>query len=153
MSYPPPQTPYQPPQYPQQQPPYQPPPPPPQGPFDLQPNVAAMLTYLPFLLGLVAAIAFFVVEKNNRLVRFHALQSLILHGVFFVISFAGGIFFNVFSRVGGPLGAIFGVLGSLLFSLIVFISTLAICIFLMIKANGGAMTKLPIIGDIAEKNI
>ncbi len=146
MQYPPPQQPYDPQyqQYPQYQPPKQ------QGPFGLDPNVAGLISYAPCAIGLVGSIVFFVVEKNNRFVRFHALQSLLMHGVFFVLGIGLNILFVILGNLG-TLGAILALLGSLL-SLGLGLVILGIQIFMMIKAYGNQTTKLPVIGDLAEKN-
>jgi uncharacterized membrane protein len=44
----------------------------------LQPNVAGLIAYLPFWIGLVASIYFLATEKENHFVRFHSMQSLFL---------------------------------------------------------------------------
>jgi len=123
-------------------------------------NVAAMLCYLPTCLccaNLIFSIIWMATEpKENRFVRFHALQGLLLFGVNFVIQ----IILNIISiatrtaaeatgsgmlALGG--GGILGILG-----IVIGVGFLVIHIIGMIKANQGQMWKLPLIGDIAEKN-
>jgi uncharacterized membrane protein len=109
----------------------------------LQPNIAALLAYvLTWLTGLV----FFVIEKQNRFVRFHAMQS-ILFGVGIIVVQI------VLSIVGAILSQILGLFGVLtgLVSLVLLLAFLAGWIFCMVKAYQGQMFKLPIIGDMAEK--
>jgi uncharacterized membrane protein len=123
-------------------------------------NVAALLCYLPACLcclNLIFGIIWLVTEpKENRFVRFHAMQGLLLFGVNFVV----GIIFNVL-RIALGAGAsvadsdlaLGG--GSLLLGLlqiVVGLGFLVIHIIGMVKANQGQMWKLPVIGDIAEKN-
>src|SRR5713226_7569492 len=49
----------------------------------LQPNVAAGLSYLFWWVG---GLVFFLIEKQNRFVRFHAMQSLIFFGGISILS-------------------------------------------------------------------
>jgi uncharacterized membrane protein len=116
-------------------------------------NVAGLLCYLPICcLNLVLAIILFTSEpKESRFVRFHALQSLMLMGlaivliiVFWILSIAL-VMTPVPGRAAGwgLLTLIQGVLG---------VAFLVITIIGAVKAYQGQMWKLPIIGDIAEKN-
>ncbi len=115
----------------------------------LDTNVGAMLTYLPVCgISLIYSIIVLVTEKDNRLVRFHAFQSLLLLASCIVTVVA--IFF-----VGGVLGGISGSFTiSMLFSLVGWVVALAFlgaAIFMCVKAYQGAQFKLPVIGDMAEK--
>ena len=69
-----------------------------------------------------------MIEKENKFVRFHAMQSIILSVAATVMGFV-------------PL---VGLLASLAY--------IVLWIVMMIKAYNGEKFKLPIIGDIAEKN-
>jgi len=100
----------------------------------LEPTVAGALSYL---LGFITGILFFIVEKDNPFVRFHALQSIIFFGSLFVVM----IFFSIIP--------ILGFLVNFLLSLCAF----AIWLFMMVKAGQGVAFKLPLVGDIAERNI
>jgi uncharacterized membrane protein len=99
----------------------------------LQPNVAALLSYVA---GIVTGIIFFVIEKENKFVRFHAMQSIILFGGLFVLQIA--LVFTVILIVLVPFLNIAGLIA---------------WIILMVKAYQGEYFKLPVIGDLAEKNI
>ncbi|MFC1621117.1 DUF4870 domain-containing protein [Candidatus Omnitrophota bacterium] len=99
----------------------------------MQPNLAALLCYL---LGWITGLVFYLVEKKNKFVRFHAIQSIVVFGGLAVI--------NIVLLVIPVIGALIGLLLSLL--------ALVLWILLMIKAYQGEMFKLPIAGDIAEKN-
>jgi uncharacterized membrane protein len=129
--------------------------------LNLDYNVAGLLCYIPTCfccINLIACILWLITEpKDNRFVRFHALQGLMLFGVGFVIS----IIFNVLG-VGAQLGTSIGT-GSetagagagMLVSLLSFAFgavMLILHIVSMVKAYQGQMWKIPVIGDIAEKN-
>jgi uncharacterized membrane protein len=112
----------------------------------LEPNIAGLLCYVPCCIGLVFSVVAAIVEKQSRFVRFHAFQSLLLHGVLIVLWIA---------ITGVQLGL--GVVGlgavSLLVQLlswVIGIALLGLAIFLMIKANGGEEFELPVIGPMAR---
>ncbi len=100
----------------------------------LDENVAGLLSYL---VGFITGILFFVLEKDNSFVRFHAMQSIITFGGIFVISLVLGFI---------------PVIGWILALLLPFVA-LILWILLMVKAYQGERYKLPVIGDIAEKQI
>lgn len=112
----------------------------------LEPNIAGLLCYVPCCIGLVFSVVAAIVEKQSRFVRFHAFQSLLLHGVLIVLWIGiSGVQIGL-SVVG--LGAV-----SLLVQLVswvIGIALLGLTIFLMIKANGGEEFELPVIGPIAR---
>lgn len=111
----------------------------------IQANLAALLCYLA---GWVTGLIFFLVEKENKFVRFHAMQSIVVFGAFsavwivisVLVSFAIGIHAYFLLPLFG--------LASTLLSLF----ALVLWIVLMIKAYQGEKFKLPFAGDIAEKN-
>jgi uncharacterized membrane protein len=112
----------------------------------LEPNIAGLLCYVPCCIGLVFSVVAVIVEKQSRFVRFHAFQSLLLHGVFVVLWLAvAGIQIGL-SVVG--LGAV--ALLIQLLSWVVGIALLGLTIFLMIKANAGEEFELPVIGPMAR---
>lgn len=95
-------------------------------------NIESLLCYV---LGFVTGIVFLILEKENKTVKFHALQSTITFLALFV--------------VGWILGRI-PILGWLLNTLISLLE-LVLWIVLMVKAYKGEMFKLPVVGDIAEQ--
>ena len=97
-------------------------------------NVAGLLCYLA---GWITGLIFFLIEKENRFVRFHAMQSIITFGSLTVIFMILGFI----PFVGWMLMPILAIL------------QLILCIVLMVKAYQGQLFKLPMIGDMAEKNI
>jgi uncharacterized membrane protein len=107
-------------------------------------NVAGMLAYI----TIIPAILFLVIEPYNksRFVRFHAFQNLFLHAAGFVIWV--GLFIVSFVLAFIP---ILGHLVSFLLWAGLLLGLFVIWIILLLKANQGQMYKLPVIGDLAEK--
>jgi len=99
----------------------------------MQPNVAALLSYLA---GFVTGIIFYLVEKENKFVRFHAMQSIVVFGFLFVLNFI----LPLIPIIGWVLLPFVGIL------------TIILWIVLMIKAYRCEYFKLPFAGEIAEKN-
>lgn len=121
--------------------------------LNLDYNVAGMLCYLPICcINLVFSIIWLTSEpKENRLLRFHALQSLLLFGVGLVVVAIFWVLAIALVVTPGPgRAAGWGLLN--LIELAVGLGFLAICVVACIKAYQGEMWKLPVIGDIAEKN-
>ena len=121
-------------------------------------NVAAALGYP---IGIIAIISL-IMEKENRFVKFHALQSILLHVVIMVVGFGLGILLFIIgillgigataagsSAVGG-LAGIFSLL-SMLVWFAIFIAYIGGLIYGAVKAYQGSMFKLPIIGGMADK--
>jgi uncharacterized membrane protein len=120
-------------------------------------NIAAALGYP---VGIIAIICL-VMEKENRFVKFHALQSILLHVAFIILMIAvwlltivlviaGAAASAASSSAGGAMGGIVGLLFSLIW-LVVVVAYVGGLIFAAVKAYGGNMFKLPIIGNMAEK--
>ena len=109
-------------------------------------NIAAMLCYLLMpvcCLGLILSLVLFFTEKENRFVRFHAMQTILSFAAAFVIGIVIGILGLLLSVIH------LGVLMLLLRGLVSLIF-LALWVFLAIKAYQGERYKLPAIGDMAE---
>jgi uncharacterized membrane protein len=112
----------------------------------LAPNVAGLLCYVPCCIGFVFAAVAAIVEKQSRFVRFHAFQSLLLHGAVFVLS-CGVVILQTALGLAG-LGLI-GLLINLVL-LVVGLGLLALDVLLMVKANGNEEFELPVIGPMAR---
>jgi uncharacterized membrane protein len=113
----------------------------------LTPNVAGALAYA---LGFITGILFLVLEpyKNDRFVRFHAMQS-ILYSVFCIIfSIAWGIVWGMMYAVSASLFFVAMPL-RLLISLAMFL----LWLFLMYQAYNQKEYQLPVIGPIAAKQV
>ena len=98
----------------------------------LKPNIAAFLSYIA---GFISGIVFLVIEKENKFVRFHALQSTITFGAVFILQWVFTYMFFVAALAP-----------------ILSLGSLALWIILMIKSYQGEKFKLPVIGDLVEKN-
>ncbi len=99
----------------------------------MQPNLAALLSYV---LGFITGLIFYFIEKENKYVRFHAMQSIVV----FLALFVAQIVLGFIPILGWVLGFLISIAAFILW------------IILMIKAYQGEYFKLPIAGDIAEKN-
>jgi len=125
--------------------------------MNLDSNVGAMLCYIAnFLccLGLVLAIVFLFTEKENRFVKFHAVQSLFLAALQIAVGIVIGILGLILSLALNAFDlswlAWILILGLRFILLLVF---LALWIMGGIKAYGGQWYKLPIIGEFAWKTV
>lgn len=119
----------------------------------LDANITALLGYIIWIIALIALI----MEKENRFVRFHSIQSLLYHAAIIVVMIALGIigmFLGVASAVagssGGAIGGLFGGLIGLIW-MVVFLAYLAGLIYAAVQAYGGKWFKLPMVGNMAEK--
>jgi len=86
-----------------------------------------------YLLGFVTGVLFLILEPRNRYVRFHAIQSVLFFGTLFVLRWI--LFFIPY----------YGIMASVILALL----GLFVWIFMMVKAYGGEMYKLPFVGEIA----
>jgi len=98
----------------------------------LEENVGGLLCYV---LGWVSGIVFLIIESENKFVRFHAFQSIIVFGILTLI----GIAFSPIPFVGGFITWIASIIGFILWMV------------LMVMAAQGKKYKLPWAGDFAEK--
>lgn len=98
----------------------------------LSENVAGLLCYV---LGWVSGIVFILIEQENKFVRFHAIQSIVVFGA---LTIAGAVL-GWIPLIGAFFAWIISVIGLILW------------IVLMIKAYQGTKFKLPWAGDFAEK--
>src|SRR3954468_18582534 len=125
--------------------------------MSLDSNIGAMLCYIAnFLccLGVVLAIIFLFTEKENRFVKFHAVQSLYLAALQIAVGIVIGILglilnlaLNTFDLAWMSWLLILGLRFILLFVFLI------LWLIGGIKAYGGQWYKLPIIGEFAWKSI
>jgi len=112
----------------------------------LEPNVAGLLCYAPCCVGLVMSIVVALIEKKSAFVRFHAFQSLLVHGAGVVLWIA----LWIITAVAGAIASLLGVLVSML-SMVVGLALFGLMIFLMVKAYGGEEFSLPQLGPMARQ--
>jgi len=136
-------------QYPPQQPPPPPPmtPPPPAGgqatSTGLDPKLAGLLCYI---LGLITGLIFFLIEKSNPVVRFHAAQSIVFSGATIALWIVLTIVSIVLYQISWTLGNLFNLL-----TLLVWLGCFILWVVLLIKGYSGQKWKLPVLGDMAER--
>lgn len=116
----------------------------------LDANLTAALGYP---INIIALILIFV-EKENKFVRFHAIQSLLWTGFMlaavFVIVIGGAMVTFVAASVSGTLAWMIGIfLGLLYFGWMV--ASVGGMIYAAVKAYGHSFFKLPVVGTFAEK--
>lgn len=112
----------------------------------MDPKIAAGLGYLIGIAGLI----FFFIEKQNRFVKFNALQAIFLHFGFGIVEFV--VFIIYFALLIATNGSgIVGLLGCLLG--LVGIGWFVGWLIAMIQAFQGKYFKFPVIGDMAENMI
>lgn len=97
-------------------------------------NIEAALSYV---LGIITGIIFYVIEKDNKFVRFHAMQSILFCGVWIIIN----VILAIIPLAGWVVAGIVNIVGTIFWLIALF------------KAFSGEEYKLPLIGNIAEKNI
>lgn len=115
----------------------------------LDANVGALLCYLGNLvcaLGLIYSIIVIVTDKQNKLARFHAFQSVLLSVVGVVLAIAINIISVVAAAANSGILAMLGGLVGLLFGL----GMLVAVIYTAVKAFQGEIFKLPVIGNLAD---
>ena len=108
----------------------------------LEENIAGLLCYL---LGIITGIVFYVIEKDSKFVRFHAVQSIVVFGTILVIQWVLIPIVMMVPIVGWVVGGLLG--------LVVFIVSIVLWILLMYKAYRGERYRLPIAGNLAEKYV
>ena len=105
--------------------------------MNMEENMASLLCYI---LGWITGLIFYLVEKENKTVRFHAMQSILTFLPLMVLS-------SIFWFMSWFIPFIW--ILSMLIGLLIFI----LWIVLMIKAYQGEKFKVPIVGDIAERQV
>jgi len=107
----------------------------------LEPKVAGLLCYL---VGWVTGIVFLLIEKDNKFVRFHAIQSICVFGAYCVLQ----VFLYILAIVvPWPASIIFSIPSFLLFVLAV-----VLWVVLMYKAYQEEEWELPIAGKFAKEH-
>ena len=94
----------------------------------LDENIAGLLCYV---LGWVSGIVFLLIEQDNKFVRFHATQSIIVFGILTV----AGIILGFVPFIGWLVPAI----------------SFILWVVLMVKAYQGTRYKIPWAGNLAER--
>jgi uncharacterized membrane protein len=114
----------------------------------LDTNVGALLCYLPVcLISLIYSIIVLVTEKDNKFMRFHAFQSLIISVIYIVVVVVLQVIGTAIAVAteSAILTSLFGLL-----TLVVVVAFLAAMIYGCIKGYQGQKFKFPIVGNLAE---
>ncbi|MFO8070362.1 MAG: hypothetical protein R6V85_00685 [Polyangia bacterium] len=104
----------------------------------LEQPVAVMLAYM---FGWISGLIFFLVEKQNRFVRFSAMQSILINGVLLAVV----IVLSILSMIPF-LGMLFGLINLLLIA-----GAITGIVFLIVFAWQDKKVSLPVLGEMAEK--
>ena len=117
----------------------------------LDENIAALLSYV---FGWLSGLIFFLIEKDSRLVRFHAMQSLLFNILVGVVAFVLWVFMFILVLIGTQISGVVSTLITLIATLLwiaLVIGILVAWVMCLIKAFQGQYFKLPVIGQFAEK--
>jgi uncharacterized membrane protein len=117
----------------------------------LEENIASALCYV---VVWITGIVFLLLEKDNKTIRFHALQSIL---TFLPLTILGWLFGwlgtpSVSWRPGYEYSLNPGNQALIYLSWLIWVIMVILWIILIIKAYQGEKFKLPVVGDIAEKN-
>ncbi len=104
-------------------------------------NTVAALSYV---LGFVTGIVILLVEKDDKFIRFHAMQSTLATGSLFLLNIAIGLVL----RPLGILDFLAGIL-NIIFWLLIFLVIVAS----IVKTYQGRLFKWPMVGEFSEKQI
>src|SRR5438093_5535476 len=107
--------------------------------FQLDPKVAGALCYL---FGCLSGLLFFVLENENKTVRFHALQSILLFGILSLFSFLS-VVLTIFTNF-----VIFQMATN-----VIWILHFVAWLFLVIRTYQGENYRIPLIGDFAAQQV
>lgn len=111
----------------------------------LTPNVAGALAYV---LGPITGILFLVLEKENRFVRFHAMQSTILGVAWIALSFVLSILAGVVAFI-----PVIGWIVTMLVSFGLAVVGFLLWLMLLWRAFQGEEWEVPYAGPLARKQI
>jgi uncharacterized membrane protein len=116
----------------------------------LDANLAAALGYPIGILGLIS----FFIDKDNKFVRFHGIQSVLyslgLGVLFFVIWIVMLILGIIVSQISSGLAALLGIVYILIF-LAFMVLLFGGLLYSAYRAYQGQTFKLPLVGNFAEK--
>ncbi|MDP3742164.1 MAG: DUF4870 domain-containing protein [Candidatus Micrarchaeota archaeon] len=108
-------------------------------------NLMGALAYI--LMPLTGVLMYFV-KPDDKYVRYHAVQSIILGIVLFVV----GMLLNVAAGVLGATIPLLGLVIGLLVGGVWLLIEAIIWLYCMWKAYSGEKFRLPVISDLADKN-
>jgi len=116
-------------------------------------NVGALICYVGNVvcaLGLIYSIIVLVTDKTNKLPRFHAMQSILLTVVNFVILLPGYFIATAFFLMNSTITSLLGTVIWLVL-VVVGLGLFVLMIISAIKAYNGELYKIPLIGNFADQ--
>ena len=113
--------------------------------LDLPQNIAAALACIPLIGGII----FYVLEKRNTFVRFYAMQSIVLGGIWFLFNVVYGIVHLIFAAL--PIIGVFLVLLWSIVGMLIQLAFVAVWVIATIKAFTNVRWEIPYIGPVARK--
>jgi uncharacterized membrane protein len=117
----------------------------------MEENVAALLSYI---FTWVSGLVFFLIEKDSRFVRFHAMQAILLGASAAVLGIVLWVAWAVIAIVLAMMSEVLASLVGIVVGLLIFVFYIAILVawvMCLIKAYQKQYFKLPVIGNFAEK--
>ena len=102
-------------------------------------NAAAGTSYV---FGWITGLIFFLMEKQNRFVRFHAMQSILFFGGVSILGIIVRVIISIIPALGVALGCLWG---------LVALASVIVWVILMVNGYQGKYFKLPVVGDYAER--
>jgi uncharacterized membrane protein len=116
--------------------------------LNIKPNTEGLLCYVGFW---VTGIIFLIIEKKNKQVRFHAMQSLVTFGILNIIWGIANVFrgFGLFWGLGGFWGPEY--IAATVIFVIFFVLWWVLWAVGMYKAYHGTPFQIPVFTNIAEK--
>lgn len=106
-------------------------------------NIGGLLTYI---LGPITGVLFLVLEKEDRFVRFHAMQSVVVGVALIAVSIAFSIFSSVLAFI-----PVLGWIVALVAGLGLAVVSFGLWILLMVRAFQGREWQVPLVGAYARR--
>jgi uncharacterized membrane protein len=106
-------------------------------------NIGGLLAYI---LGPITGVLFLVLEKEDRFVRFHAMQSVVVGVALIAVSIAFSIFSSVLAFI-----PVLGWIVALVAGLGLAVVSFGLWILLMVRAFQGREWQVPLVGAYARR--
>lgn len=108
----------------------------------MEPKVAVLVAHAGFLIGAgwLSGLIIYLLEKDNKFVRFHAMQSIVVGVAEVILYIVAGILILPTLGLSAPICLP-----------IIWIAALVIRIIIVMKANQGEYYKFPWLGELADK--
>src|SRR6201997_1778091 len=107
-------------------------------------NVAAAIACIPLIGGII----FYILEKHDNFVRFYAMQSIVLGGVWFLFNIVYGIVHLIFGSL--PIIGVFLVLLWSIVGMLIQLAFVAVWVIATIKAFTNARWEIPYVGPVVR---